>query len=253
VLLGNAALLQSRGVDLAPAAGAIAAAESCGETPLLAAIDGVVAGVVTVADRLRETVPAAVRHLEGMGVELVMLTGDRLATAEATARLAGIMRLEAEVRPEDKARIVGELQAQGRTVAMVGDGINDAPALAAADVGIAIGTGTDVAMETAPVTLMRPDLRAVATAIAASRATMRVMHQNLAWAFGYNVALIPVAAGLGYVLFEVLLGGAAVPAVLSPVLGERGFLNPIVAAAAMALSSVSVMANSLRLRRLRLG
>ncbi len=249
VLIGNAALLEQHAVAIDPIAAAIAQAESRGETPLLAAIDGRAAGVLTVTDRLREHVPAAVRHLEELGVSVVMLTGDRRATAEATARLAGIARVEAEVRPEDKARIISELQAAGRVVAMVGDGINDAPALAQADVGMAIGTGTDVAMETAPVTLMRPDLRAVGSAIAASRATMRIMHQNLAWAFGYNVALIPIAAGLGYVVFEVFLGGAGVPGILTPIFGDRGFLNPIVAAGAMALSSVSVMTNSLRLRR----
>ncbi|MCC6236754.1 MAG: copper-translocating P-type ATPase [Dehalococcoidia bacterium] len=249
VLVGNAALLEQHGVGIDLLASTIAQAESRGETPLLVAIDGRAAGVLTVTDRLREHVPAAVGHLEAMGVHVVMLTGDRRTTAEATARLAGIERVEAEVRPEDKARIIGELQAAGHVVAMVGDGINDAPALAQADVGMAIGTGTDVAMETAPVTLMRPDLRAVGTAIAASRATMRTMNQNLAWAFGYNVALIPIAAGLGYVVFEVLLGGASVPGVLAPIFGDRGFLNPVVAAGAMALSSVSVMANSLRLRR----
>jgi Cu+-exporting ATPase len=252
VLAGNAALLTGRGVDAAPLAPAIAEAEARGETPLLAAVDGVAAGALVATDRIRDTAPAAVRHLRSMGVEVVMLTGDRRGTAEVIARQAGIDRVEAEVRPEDKARIVSALRAEGHVVAMVGDGINDAPALATADVGIAIGTGTDVAMETAPVTLMRTDLRAVSTAIAASRATMRIMYENLAWAFGYNVALIPVAAGLGYVLFETVLGGAEVPSVLSPVFGDRGFLNPIVAAAAMALSSVSVMTNSLRLRRMRL-
>ncbi|MSP21752.1 MAG: copper-translocating P-type ATPase [Dehalococcoidia bacterium] len=252
VLAGNAALLEARGVDTSPLAAAIAEAEARGETPLLVAVDGGAAGVLVATDRIRESAPAAVRHLRSLGVTVVMLTGDRRGTAEAIARQAGIDRFEAEVQPEDKARIIRELQAEGHVVAMVGDGINDAPALATADVGIAIGTGTDVAMEAAPVTLMRPDLRAVATAIAASRATMRIMHQNLAWAFGYNIALIPVAAGLGYVLFAVVLGGGEVPRVLAPIFGERGFLNPVVAAASMALSSVSVMTNSLRLRRLRL-
>ncbi|MFN8638952.1 MAG: HAD-IC family P-type ATPase [Dehalococcoidia bacterium] len=249
---GNAALLEVEVVDLDGRAAIAAGPRSRGETPLLMVLDGTIAAVLAVTDPVRTTTAEAVHHLHAMGVELVMLTGDRRATAEAVARLAGIERVEAEVRPEDKARIVRELQSQGHVVAMVGDGINDAPALATADVGIAIGTGTDVAMETAPVTLMRPDLRAVGTAIAASRATMRVMHQNLAWAFGYNVALIPIAAGLGFVVFEVILGGADVPRFLAPLFGDRGFLNPVVAAVAMALSSVSVMTNSLRLRRVRL-
>jgi Cu+-exporting ATPase len=188
-----------------------------------------------------------------MGIEVVMLTGDQQATAEAVAAQVGITRVYAGMRPEGKTEVVRELQRQGRSVAMVGDGINDAPALAAADVGIAIGTGTDVAMAAAPITLMRADLGGAATAIALSRATMRTMHQNLGWAFGYNVILIPVAAGLGYIVFRELLGGAEVPWLLQPVFGEQGFLNPIVAAAAMAISSVSVMTNSLRLRRADIG
>ena len=182
-----------------------------------------------------------------------MLTGDQRATAEAVAALAGITRVIADMRPEGKTALIRELQAAGHVVAMVGDGVNDAPALAAADVGIAIGTGTDVAMEAAPVTLMRPDLAGVAVAIALSRATMRTMYQNLAWAFGYNVLLIPIAAGAGYFVFANLLGGAEVHALLRPIFGDRGFLNPIVGAAAMAFSSVSVMANSLRLRGAKLG
>ena len=178
-----------------------------------------------------------------------MLTGDQQATAQAVAHSVGITELVAEVRPEDKAAIVAGFQAEGHTVAMVGDGINDAPALAAADVGIAVGTGTDVALEAAPVTLVRPDIGRIATAISISRSTMRTMWQNLGWAFAYNLALIPIAAGLGFVVFDQVLDGSAVPGALKPIFGERGFLNPIVAAAAMAFSSVSVMTNSLRLRR----
>jgi Cu+-exporting ATPase len=248
VLVGNVELLNQRGVETDELAVAMADAEARAQTPLLIAVDGRVAGLVAVADRVRETTPAAVARLQKMGVEVVMLTGDRMATARAVADEAGIDRVEAQVLPEDKARIVQELQAEGHVVAMVGDGINDAPALATADVGMAIGTGTDVAMETAAVTLMRADLGGVATAIALSRQTMRTMYQNLGWAFSYNVALIPVAAGAGYLLFGVILDGAEVPAVLRPVFGEQGFLNPIIAAAAMAFSSVSVMTNSLRLR-----
>jgi len=250
VLVGNAALLEARGVALAPLARPIAVAEARGETPLLVALDGVAAGALIVADRIRPTTAAGVARLRALGVEVVMLTGDRRATAETIAAQAGIDRVQAEVRPEDKARIIRELQDAGRVVAMVGDGINDAPALATADVGMAIGTGTDVAMETAPVTLMRADIGSVATAIEVSRSTMRVMHQNLGWAFGYNVALIPVAAGLGYVVFHEALA-TDVPSLLGPLFGDSGFLNPIVAAVAMAMSSVSVMTNSLRLRRLR--
>ena len=249
LLVGNEALLRAHDIDPAAFDVFVSEAEERAETPLLVAVDGAPAGVVTVADRMRESTPAAVAELRALGVEVVMLTGDRRSTAEAIAKRAGIDRVEAEVRPEDKARIVRELQEQGHVVSMVGDGINDAPALAQADVGMAIGTGTDVAMETAPVTLMRADLGGVATAIAVSRATMRTMYQNMVWAFGYNVLLIPVAAGVGYLLFQ----GGDVPTVLSPVFGDRGFLNPIVAAGAMGLSSVSVMTNSLRLRRARIG
>ena len=248
VLVGNVELLNQLGVATDELSNSMADTEARAQTPLLIAVDGRVAGLVAVADRVRETTPSAVVRLHSMGVEVVMLTGDRMATARAVADEAGIDRVEAQVLPEDKARIVQELQAVGHVVAMVGDGINDAPALATADVGMAIGTGTDVAMETAAVTLMRADLGGVATAIALSRQTMRTMYQNLGWAFGYNVALIPVAAGAGYLLFGVILDGAEVPAPLQPVFGEQGFLNPIIAAAAMAISSVSVMTNSLRLQ-----
>jgi Cu+-exporting ATPase len=272
VLIGNSDVIAAAGVATEPLVAPVRDASERGATPLLVAVDGTAAGVIAVADRMRASSPGAVGRLRGMGVDVVMLTGDQRATAEAVAAQAGIARVVAGMRPDGKTEIVRQLQAAGGGVAMVGDGVNDAPALAAADVGIAIGTGTDVALEAAPVTLMRPDLNGVATAIALSRTTMRTMYQNLAWAFGYNVLLIPVAAGAGYVLFSMILGDASafapvdaahvehgeahiaatVPQWLRPVFGTRGFLNPIVAAGAMALSSVSVMANSLRLRNARL-
>jgi Cu+-exporting ATPase len=174
-----------------------------------------------------------------------MLTGDNRRTAEAVARELDIDRVLPEVLPQDKASEVKRLQADGKRVGMVGDGINDAPALAQADVGIAIGTGTDVAMEAADLTLISGDARGVARGIGLSKATVRNIKQNLFWAFAYNVALIPVAAGILYPLFSEV----SVPGVLSLVLGEYGFLNPVLAAAAMALSSVTVLSNALRLRR----
>ena len=177
-----------------------------------------------------------------------MLTGDARRTAEAIARQVGVDRVLAEVLPDQKAAEIARLQGKGRLVAMVGDGINDAPALAQADVGIALGSGTDVALEAADVTLLSGDLRAVLTAIALSRATLRVIRQNLGWAFGYNVVLLPVAAGLLYPAF----GADGVPAGLRWLLGASGLLSPILAGAAMALSSVSVVTNSLRVRRVRL-
>ncbi|MFA7249698.1 MAG: heavy metal translocating P-type ATPase [Dehalococcoidia bacterium] len=257
LLAGNADFMARQGIDLAAPGATRMAFEADraareGETALLVAVDGAVAGMIAVADRIRASARDGVAALQVRGVQVVMLTGDGEATARAVAKQVGIAQVEANVKPEGKAAIVQALQRQGRVVAMVGDGINDAPALAAADIGIAIGGGTDVAMETAPVTLMRADLGGVAQAMAISGATMRTMWQNLGWAFGYNVALIPIAAGAGYLLFGVILGGAEVPAILTPIFGTRGFLNPIVAAAAMACSSVSVMTNSLRLRNARL-
>ena len=247
LLVGTAELLASRGAGRDSLPDRIEAATADGETPLLVAVDGEVAGLITVADPVRATARAGIARLRARGVDVVMLTGDRHAAARAVARSVGIDRVIARVQPEGKTRIVRELQAEGRVVAMVGDGINDAPALAQADVGIAIGTGTDVALETAGVTLMRADIGGVDGAIGLSRATIRTMRQNLGWAFAYNVALIPVAAGIGYLGLG-LLGRDDVPPVLQPILGERGFLNPIAAAGAMAISSVSVMSNSLRLR-----
>ncbi|MGE3855908.1 MAG: heavy metal translocating P-type ATPase [Dehalococcoidia bacterium] len=256
LLAGNADFMRQQGIDGTTRGGMRLAFEADqaaqqGETALLVAVDGTPAGMIAVADRVRPSARDGVAALQVRGVQVVMLTGDGEATARAVAKQVGIDQVEGNVKPEGKAAIVQQLRAQGRVVAMVGDGINDAPALAAADLGIAIGGGTDIAMETAPVTLMRADLGGVAQAMGVSAATMRTMWQNLGWAFGYNVALIPVAAGAGYLLFTGLLG-TEVPTLLQPIFGERGFLNPIAAAGAMAFSSVSVMTNSLRLRNARL-
>ncbi len=244
LLLGNLALMEQWGLDtngLGPRAEALS---SEGKTPMLVSVDQRVAGIIAVADTVKPEAKEAIEQLLRLGLEVVMLTGDNHRTAQAIARQVGIHRVTSEVLPQDKAAQVVALQGEGKVVAMVGDGINDAPALAQADVGIAMGTGTDLAMETASITLMGGDLRGVAGAIALSRATIRTIKQNLFWAFFYNTALIPVAAG---VLYPVFLGGG-VPLPLQPLLGEVGFLNPILAAAAMAISSVTVVSNSLRLR-----
>jgi len=235
VLVGTATFLRERGIETAGLDDGVAAAP-VGATTVLVAIDGRAAGAIALADRVKPEARAAVDELAREGIQAWLLTGDARATALAVATAVGIPaeRVIAEVLPEDKAAAVDRLRAGGRVVAMVGDGINDAPALAGADVGIAIGTGADVAIEAADVTLIGGDPRGVARGIRLSRATMRVVRENLAWAFGYNVVLIPVAMGVLFPAFGLLL-------------------NPALAAGAMALSSVSVVLNSLRLRAIRLG
>ncbi len=215
-----------------------------GKTVMFIAADGRVIGMIGLADILKPDAPAIVAEIKRAGIDVIMITGDNNRAAEAIARQASIKRVLAEVLPEHKSDEIKKLQEEGRVVAMVGDGINDAPALAMADVGIAIGTGTDVAMETGDITLIRGDLSGITTALALSRRTMRTIKQNLFWAFAYNVLLIPVAAGVLYPAFH----STGVPAGLNFILGDYGFLNPILAAVAMALSSVTVVSNSLRLR-----
>jgi Cu+-exporting ATPase len=232
VLLGNRTLLDARGIDVSALAEPATGLAADGKTVVFLAFAGHALGLIAVADTLKPEAPAVVAALRRLGLAVVMMTGDSRVTAEAIARAASIERVRAEVLPEAKAREVKALQAEGRRVAMVGDGINDAPALAQADVGVAMGSGTDVAIEAADVTLMRGDLRGVVAAVELSRRTIRIIKENLVWAFGYNVVLIPVAAGLLYPLWGVLL-------------------SPILAGAAMAFSSVSVVTNSLRLKRWR--
>jgi len=247
VLAGNLKLMEENGLGLDSLRPESERLATEGKTPMYVAINGRLAGIVAVADTVKPGAAEAVARLKAMGIEVAMITGDNRQTAEAVARQVGVDRVLAEVLPQDKAERVRILQAEGKVVAMVGDGINDAPALAQADVGIAIGTGTDVAIEASDITLIRGDLDGVATAISLSRRTMRTIRQNLFWAFVYNVALIPIAAGILYPLFS----QTGVPTLLEPFFGTHGFLNPILAAAAMAFSSVSVMMNSLRLRGFR--
>ncbi len=229
LLVGNARLLSDAGIGAEALDPVAVELSSAGKTPMFVAIDGKAAGVVAVADTLKEDSPAAVASLQKMGIEVVMITGDNRRTAEAIARQVGITRVLAEVLPQDKALEVRRLQDEGKVVGMVGDGINDAPALAQADVGLAIGTGTDVAIESSDITLISGELRGLVTAITLSRSTMRNIRQNLVFAFGYNAIGIPVATGLLYPFFGLLL-------------------SPIIAAAAMALSSLSVVTNANRLR-----
>ena len=233
VAVGNAQLMRELKLDLDVADGSVGSRAVAGASELFVAIDGRVAGIIVVTDAIRPTSREAVERLERMGIDVVLLTGDRRSTAESVAKAAGIERVVAEVLPDGKVAEIRALQQNGRVVAMVGDGINDAPALAQSDVGVSMPRGTDIAIEASDIALVRSDLRGVPTAISLSRQTMTTMKQNLFWAFIYNVIGIPIAAG-----------------VLYPVTGLM--LSPIIASAAMALSSVSVVTNSLRLRTVRL-
>ena len=231
--VGNAALVREAGIDDAPAQAQLAALAADGVTPLLVAQDDQLIGVLGVADTLKDSAREIVGTLQGLGLSTLLLTGDNRATAAAIARQAGIAEVLAEVLPAEKALHIQRLQEAGRVVAMVGDGINDAPALAQADLGIAMGAGADVAKAASDITLMGSDLRGIITAIMLSRRTVATIKQGLFWAFAYNIILIPVAMGILFPFFHVLL-------------------NPVLASAAMAMSSVSVVTNALRLRRFRL-
>jgi Cu+-exporting ATPase len=247
LFLGNLTLMTDQGFALNGLEQKTTDLLEQGKTVMFLGWDSQVAGIIALADTLKPGAKEALQALHKIGIETAMLTGDNRRTAEAIAREVGINRVLAEVLPEHKAGEVKKLQEEGKVVAMVGDGINDAPALAQADIGIAIGTGTDVAMETGDITLISGDLMGVVTAISLSKRTMRTIKQNLFWAFAYNTALIPVAAGVLYLAF----GKTGVPSGLHFILGEYGFLNPILAAAAMAASSITVVSNSLRLRRFK--
>jgi Cu+-exporting ATPase len=233
VAIGNVSLLESLNVDAGALVERADALRRDGRTAMFVAVDSTIAGVLGVADPIKTSTPEAIAALHREGIKVVMVTGDNRTTADAVARAVGIDRVEADVLPEHKVAIVKQLQQQGERVAMAGDGVNDAPALAAADIGIAMGTGTDVAMETAGVTLVKGDLRGIVRARRLSRSTMKNIRQNLFFAFVYNVLGVPVAAG-----------------VLYPVAGL--LLSPMIASAAMTFSSVSVIGNALRLRRAEL-
>ena len=233
LVLGGAPLMAERGIATDGLAGDAEAMRREGATAIFACVDGQLAGVLAIADPIKATTPDAVRELRAEGVRLVMMTGDNRTTALAVAARLGIDEVEAEVLPQDKATVVQKLRGEGRAVAMAGDGVNDAPALAAAEVGIAMGAGADVAIESAGVTLLKGDLQGIMRARRLSRAVMRNIRQNLIFAFIYNAAGVPIAAGVLYPAFGLLL-------------------SPQIASAAMALSSVSVITNALRLRAVRL-
>ncbi|MDZ4134103.1 MAG: HAD-IC family P-type ATPase, partial [Paracoccaceae bacterium] len=233
VLVGKAGYFEELSVPTGVLGARADAMRADGATAIFVGIDGSVAGVIAIADPVKATTPQALKDLARAGVHVIMLTGDNRITAEAIGRRLGIADIEADVLPDQKSAVVQRLRSEGRIVAMAGDGVNDAPALAAADVGVAMGSGTDVAIESAGVTLLKGDLTGIVRARHLSKATMRNIRQNLFFAFAYNVAGIPIAAGALYPVFGLLL-------------------SPIIAAAAMALSSVSVIGNALRLKRVEI-
>jgi Cu+-exporting ATPase len=232
ILLGSERLMKENGVDVSETAAQAAALSSGGKTPVFIAADSVIIGLFAVADVLKSNSKAVVEWLRQSGMEVVMITGDNKRTADAIAGQAGVKKVVAEVLPEGKVYEVKKLQGDGEIVAMVGDGINDAPALAQANIGISIGTGTDIAIEASDITLVGDDLSGLVAAISLSRKTLQTIHQNLFWAFVYNIVLIPVAAGVLYPFYGIEF-------------------NPMFAALAMAFSSVSVVSNSLRLKRFK--
>jgi Cu+-exporting ATPase len=232
ILLGNRKLMETSNIDVGKLEAEMKALEEDGKTAMLLAVNGKPAGLIAVADTLKENSTEAVKTLREMGLEVVMITGDNKRTADAIARQAGVDRVLAEVLPGEKAAEIKRLQAEGKVVAMVGDGINDAPALAQANIGIAVGSGTDVALETGDIVLIKNDLRDVVVGIQLSKATMRKIRQNLFWAFFYNIALVPLAAGAFYPILHVLF-------------------DPVYAAAAMASSSVTVVTNASLLKRFK--
>jgi Cu+-exporting ATPase len=229
VLIGNDKLMQEGGVETMALQEEAARLSERGETPMLIAVDSIPAGIISVADSIKKTSPTAIRRLKELGLRIVLLTGDNKTAAERIGREAGADEVISEVLPEDKAMVIKQLQQEGNTVMMVGDGINDAPALVQADVGCAIGGGSDIAIESADIVLMKSDLSDVAKAVNLSRMTIRNIRQNLFWAFFYNTVGIPVAAGVLYPAFRLLL-------------------SPMIGALAMSLSSVFVVTNALRLR-----
>ncbi|MQF68892.1 copper-translocating P-type ATPase [SAR202 cluster bacterium AD-804-J14_MRT_500m] len=250
VALGNHLFMRDLGIDLDRMLVEAEKLSMNGKTPMFVAVAGGLAGVIAISDTLKPGAVTSIEEMKDIGLEVVIITGDNEYVAVAVAEQLGVHRVFADILPEDKAKIIASLQSEGKRVAMAGDGVNDAPALSQSNVGIAMGTGTDIAINSSDIVLMGGDVQRLPAIFQLSRATINVIKQNLFWAFFYNVALVPVAAGALYPVFA-LLGG--VPEGLGFFFGQHGFLNPVLAALAMAFSSVSVITNSLRLKRLKFG